>query len=202
MPRAGLTRAAVVAAAVEAVDGGGAKGFEDLTLASIAATAGVAVPSLYKHVSSLADLRREVSIVSMNSLTAAITDATTGRAGPDAVRAMAHAMRDFALESPGRYNAAQVAPDFSDPADAEVVAAAALTIAVPTAVLRGFDLPADRTVDAIRVLRAAIHGFVVLEVGGGFRLPNSLDRSFDVLVEAIVAGIRGLVPTATRPEYP
>jgi AcrR family transcriptional regulator len=193
VPRAGLTRAAVIAAAVEAVDSGGATGFAGLTLASIAATAGVAVPSLYKHVSSLADLRREVSIVSMHSLTAAVTDATTGRAGPDAVRAMAHAMRDFALANPGRYNAAQIAPDFSDPADAEVVAAAALTIAVPQNVLRGFDLPEDRLVDSIRVLRAGIHGFVSLEVGGGFRLPDDLDRSFELLIDSVIAGVESVV---------
>ncbi len=194
MPRAGLTRAAVVAAAVEAVDAGGATGLTDLTLASIASTAGVAVPSLYKHVSSLADLRREVSVVAMNSLTAAITDATTGRAGPDAVRAMAHAIREFALAHPGRYNAAQVAPELADPADAEVVAAAALTVAVPAAVLRGFDLPEDRIIDVIRVLRAAIHGFVSLEVGGGFRMPQDLDRSFDLLVEIAIAGVQSVVP--------
>ena len=49
MPRAGLSTAAVVAAAAEIAD---SEGLDRLTLARIAATAGVRTPSLYNHVSS------------------------------------------------------------------------------------------------------------------------------------------------------
>ena len=192
MPRAGLTRAGVVAAAVEAVD---QVGFDGLTLASIAASAGVAVPSLYKHVSSLADLRREVAIVSVNQLTAAMTDATTGRAKGDAVRGMADAIRGFARRHPGRYAAAQVAPRLDDPADAELALAAARTVDVAAAVLRGFELPAEDTIDSIRIVRSAVHGFVSLELGGGFGLPDDLDHTFGMLVDTVVAGIENLVRT-------
>ena len=60
------------------------------------------------------------------------------------------------------------------------------------AVLRGFDLPEERAVDAIRAVRSAIHGFVSLELMGGFGLPDDVDHSFEVLVRLLVAGIADL----------
>ncbi|KGM16595.1 hypothetical protein N867_18195, partial [Actinotalea fermentans ATCC 43279 = JCM 9966 = DSM 3133] len=61
MPRAGLNRAAVVDLAQAVADEAGPGGFDGLTLAAVAARAGVAVPSLYKHVDGLVDLRRELA---------------------------------------------------------------------------------------------------------------------------------------------
>jgi hypothetical protein len=101
-------------------------------------------------------------------------------------------MRDFAHAHPGRYAAVQVAADPADPADAELAAAGAEVVGVMAAVLRGFDLPEDRAVDAVRAVRAGVHGFVTLELGGGFRLPQDLDRSFAVLVDMLVAGVEAL----------
>lgn len=189
MPRAGLTRTAVTEVALELVDAGGPTGFDTLTLAGVAARAGVAVPSLYKHVGSLADLRRLVATESVGELTRVLAGATIGRAGADALREAADALRAFAHAHPGRYAASQVAADPSNPEDAELGARGAETVAVLAGALRGFDLPAELTTDAIRVLRSGIHGFVVLELGGGFGLPDDLDRSFALLVEAIIAGI-------------
>ncbi len=192
MARAGLSRAAVVAIALELVDAGGPTGFADLSLAKVAAQAGVATPSLYKHVGSLAALRREVSVVSVEDFTRTLTDATVGLAGPDAVAALAHATRRFAHAHPGRYAAVQVAPDPDDPADAELSAAAGRSVQVVAAVLRGYDLPGSRTTDAIRSVRASLHGFVALELGGGYRLPVDLDQSFDVHVRMLLAGLESL----------
>lgn len=54
MPRAGLTPAAVTRLALEELD---ECGLEALTLRAVAARAGVATPSLYKHVQSLEHLK-------------------------------------------------------------------------------------------------------------------------------------------------
>lgn len=192
MPRAGLSREAVTRIALDLVDAGGTTGFADLTLAKVAAEAGVATPSLYKHVGSLAALRREVAVTAARDLRAELVDRTLGRSGPDALRAVAHAMRDYAHARPGRYAAVQVAPDPDDPDDAELAAAAADVVGLLVAVLRGFALPEDRAVDAVRAVRAGVHGYVTLELGGGYRLPQDLDRSFAVLVEMLVAGVQAL----------
>lgn len=189
MPRAGLTRRGVAAIALDLVDEGGGPGFDRLTLAAVASRAGVAVPSLYKHVASLDDLRRLVAIASVAELTRVLATATIGRSGADALREAADAVRRYAGVHPARYAAAQVAPDLSDPSDAELAARAGETIAVLAAALRGFALPEESTVDAIRMLRSAIHGFVTLELNGGFGLPDDLDRSFRLLIDGVIAGI-------------
>lgn len=197
MPRAGLSPDAVVRLAVEVVDAGGPSGFADLTLAKVAARAGVAAPSLYKHVGSLADLRREVTVIAVRELTAAATAATVGRAGTDALRALATAWRAYALDHPGRYVATQIGADPDDLAGATLREVAAESVAVVVAVLRGFDLPDDRVIDAVRAVRASVHGFVTLELGGGFRMREDVDQSFAVLLDMVVAGVSALAPSDT-----
>lgn len=199
MPRAGLTRPAVAALALDVVDEGGVSGFGALTLAAVASRAGVAVPSLYKHVSSLDDLRRLLATEAVAELTRIIAAATIGRSGPEAIRSAADAVRDYAQRHPGRYAATQVAPDLAAPADSQLAERAAETIAVLAAALRGFGLPEESTVDAVRMLRSAIHGFVILELSGGFGLPDDLDRSFRLLIEGIVAGIERLTAAERAP---
>ena len=192
MARAGLSRDAVVDAAVAVVDAGGRTGFDTLTLAAVAARTGVAVPSLYKHVGGLDDLRRGVALVSVHELTRRIAAEAMGRSGPEALRAVARGIRSFAAECPARYQAAQLAADPGDPADAELGEAGLEAVTVLATVLRGFGLPESRTVDAVRLLRSCVHGFVVLEQGGGFGLPESLDESFEVVVDTAILGIERL----------
>ncbi len=192
MARAGLTRQRVVDLAVELVDDGGVRGFDDLTLAAVAGRAGVAVPSLYKHVGSLEDLRRAIAIRSLGELREAIVTASLGRAGSDAFHALAGAYRSFAQQYPGRYLATQVrfadAPPGGD--GTERGRAAAAVVAVVAAVLAGYGVPEERMVVAIRAIRSGLHGFVALELAGGFGLPTGIDDSFEFLVTTLDAGIR------------
>lgn len=190
MAKGRLNRRRVIDIALTIVDAAGPAGFSDLTLAGVARSAGVAVPSLYKHVHSLADLRREVSIVAVRELADALAQAEAGRSGPEAVRELARAARSYALARPGRYAAAQAAPD--PEADAALRAEGQRAVDLVAAALRGFAIPPERSVDAVRALRSAIHGFVSLELNGGFRLPHDLASSFDLLIDAVIHGLAGL----------
>ncbi|MFD2793355.1 TetR/AcrR family transcriptional regulator [Promicromonospora vindobonensis] len=197
MPRAGLSPDAVVRLALEVVDAGGPSGFTDLTLAKVAARAGVAAPSLYKHVGSLAELRREVTVIAIQELTAAGTSATVGRAGADALHALADAWRRYAHAHPGRYAATQIGADPDDPAAALHRAAGEESVRTVVSVLHGFGLPDERVIDAVRAVRAGVHGFVTLELGAGFRMREDVDQSFTVLVDMLVAGVAALASPDT-----
>ena len=186
MPRAGLSREAVVDIGVELID---AEGYAALTLAAVAGRAGVAVPSLYKHIPSLAALRSAVALVGIRELGRRSAAATVGRSGDDALRALGREIRAFSRQHPGLYAATEVAPDIDD---LELIQAAGDAVAVIAAVLRGFDLPDARSIDAIRAARASIHGFVALEAGGGFGMPDDVDQSFEALLDMLVAGVRAL----------
>lgn len=184
MPRAGLDRETVVAAAAGLAD---AEGLEAVTLARLAGALGVRPPSLYVHIDGLADLRARLASRAGRELTAALQSAAAGRAGTDALVAVADAYRRYAHEHPGSYAALQRAPN---PGDAEAMQAAAEVVEVVLAVLRGYGLAGEDAIHATRALRSALHGFVSLEAEGGFGLPVSLEESFRRLVELIDRGLR------------
>ena len=183
MPRVGLTRAQLAERAAEIADDGG---WDRLTLADVAASFGVRLPSLYKHVGSLAQLRRDVSVLGGRELLDAMTAAVIGRSGTPALRAMAQAYRDFAERCPGRYAPSVVAPA---PGDEDHEALARRTLDVLGAVLGDFGLAGDDAVHAIRGLRALLHGFVALEAAGGFAMPLDLDESYRRMVDGFAAGL-------------
>lgn len=179
MPRAGLTPAIVVEEAVRLVD---EVGLDRLTLASLAQRLGVALPSLYKHIRGLDALRQKVSAFATAEFAERLGDAAVGRAGTDAIRAVAAAYREYARRHPGRYLTTQWVPDADDP---QHVAAGNRAVGVVYAILRGYGLSGDEAVHATRALRSALHGFVVLENAGGFGLPQDVDQSFDQMVTAL-----------------
>lgn len=186
----GVDRAQVVAAAVAVVEG---DGLGALTLARVAETLDVRSPSLYSHVDGLAGLRRAVALEAAQALGAAMAGAVaTAGEGADALRSIAHAYRHFARVHPGLYAAMLPVPDVAE--DAEGYAAFAEPVDVVARVLADLAVPADLTVAVVRAFRSALHGFVSLEAGGGFRQPVDVDRSFDLLVDILVAGVLTLVP--------
>jgi AcrR family transcriptional regulator len=198
MPRAGLTPQRVVEEAGAVAD---VTGLDRLTLAAVADRFGVAIPSLYKHVRGLDGLRRDLAVLAVRELTAALSRAAVGRAGRDALHAMAGAYRAYAIAHPGRYAASVRAPA---PGDTEHLAAADDALGVFFAVLAGYGITGPDAIDAIRGLRAAMHGFVALEAAGGFGLPRSVDASYHRLVDAFDTALSGWPATdsPTPPEAP
>ena len=187
MPRAGLSRDAVIAIAVDLVD---AEPTAPLTLAAVAGRAGVAVPSLYKHIRSLDELRDGVAVVAVGGLADAVEHAVRGLAGEQALRAAARAIRTHARAHPGLYAAGQPAPGRQ--ASPELEAVAARAVGDIAGVVSQAGAPAERTVDAVRILRSAVHGFVQLEAAGGFGLPDDVDASFERLLTVLCAGFATL----------
>jgi AcrR family transcriptional regulator len=189
--KAGLDRRQVIDAAAALAD---AEGLTSVTLARVAAALAVASPSLYSHVDSLAALRRELALDASARLGAdirdAIADASDGSAssgGEATLRRVAHAYRAFALAHPGLYATLHTTPGQGE--DAELSAAFEALVLDLAAVLTGFGLPADDVVPLIRALRSALHGFVSLEAGGGFGLPDDVDESFETLIDVLVSGM-------------
>jgi AcrR family transcriptional regulator len=183
MPRAGLDSEAVITAAATLAD---ADGLGQLTLARLAERLGVRAPSLYAHVSGgLSDLRRRLGARGARELAAVLQSAAAGRARLDALRAVAQAYRAYAQAHPGTYAAMQRAPE-ADDIDAGL--AARELVGVIVAVLDGYGLRDAEAIHAVRVMRASLHGFVSLEQEGGFRMPISLELSYERLIELLHSG--------------
>jgi AcrR family transcriptional regulator len=189
MPRAGLTRDRVVAAAEDYVD---EVGWEQLNLSALATRLGVRQPSLYKHTEGLDELRLRIAIRAGREITEVMGRAAVGLAGRDALVAMCRAYRTWAKAHPGRYASCQRAGQPGD--EWETVARAWLQVSLD--VLAGFDLTGDDAIDALRALRSALHGFVSLEALGGFGIPVDVDRSFDRMVAAFADSLTSWTVTA------
>jgi AcrR family transcriptional regulator len=187
MPRRGLDREQVLAAAVVLAD----EGLDRLTFARLAEQLGVRAPSLYNHVDGRAALLRLITLRGLTELADAIAADAAGLAGEDAVRATAHAYRAYARAHPGSYEATLAAPTGED---AELRAAADRLVALLLSILRAWKLEGDEAIDAIRTLRSALHGFVTLERSGGFALKRKPDASFEALISLLLRGLGSVGP--------
>jgi hypothetical protein len=146
----------------------------------------VRLPSLYKHIASLNALRQEVAALATGELAETMTAAAIGRAGSQALQAVARAYRDYGRAHPGRYAATVRAPG---PANTVHNAAAEAVMRVVLAVLAGYHITGEDAIDAARALRAALHGFLTLEAAGGFGMPRDIDRSYDRLITTFDAAL-------------
>jgi AcrR family transcriptional regulator len=155
-------------------------GIDTLTLAALADRLGVRQPSLYKHIDGLPALKQAIAVRAKRELGEVLARASVGKAGDDAIRALAGAYRAWAHQHPGRYHASVGAADPNDPDDQAATAAA---VSVVLDVLAGYGFTGADAIHAARAVRSALHGFVALEAAGGFGLPESLDDSYDRLVE-------------------
>lgn len=177
MPRAGLDAAAVTRAAAAIAD---EEGLANLGMTAVAERLGVRAPSLYKHVGSLDDLVHRVAVLASSELGDVLRDAIQGRAGFEALRDAAEAMRAFIREHPGRYAAIGIVR--AEGPDDPLLAAQGRVLASFDAILRGYALTPDEGVHALRMLRSMVHGFASLESTGGFQLATDTDESFAWMV--------------------
>jgi AcrR family transcriptional regulator len=182
VPRARLSTAAVVEAALDVID---ERGTDALTLAAVAGRTGVAAPSLYKHVGNLAELRMLVGVRVLEEMTERFAAAAMGRSGDDAVAVLMRAYRAYVQQHPARY-AAMPRDPLHDPA---LAAAGNKLLDVFLAVLRAYDLSDSPAIHATRCLRVIVHGFVSIEASGGFGLPEDLDATYEQLIRMFIASL-------------
>jgi AcrR family transcriptional regulator len=187
VPRAGLSRDDVVAAAAELID---EIGYHELTMGLLAQRLGVRAPSLYKHVDGLADLQHRVATLAMMQLGDAVRDAMQGRAGRDALTALLTATRAYVTAHPGRYTAT-IGAEFTGPDD-PLSAASARVIDSIAAVLRGYGVGEAEMVHAIRIIRCTLHGFAALQASNGFQWSGDPDETFDWMIGFIDRGLQAI----------
>jgi AcrR family transcriptional regulator len=186
-PRAGLNKAAVVAAAADLIN---EEGSEALSLSRLAKCLGVRTPSLYNHIDGLPGLRRELALMNVHALGKYLGEAAIGKSGPQALLAVAQAYRAYIKESPGVYMVSLRAARTMQTVDAELQAEEDRVVRVAMAVVESFGLQGEDALHAVRGLRSIVHGFATLEIAGGFGLALDCDESFRRLVEVFNRGLQ------------
>jgi len=182
--RVGIDRDAVIRAAAKIADD---QGWDALTLAGVAKKLRVRSPSLYNHVGGLEGLRRELKLLALRDLTAALSRATS--------RQIARRRRPSSGRRLSRPSSSAIA-ELTRPrwlprpkTSRALEAAAGAIVETILSVLSGYGLDRCEGIHAIRALRSTVHGFAALEIAGGFGIPLDVDKSFDWLVSALLKGL-------------
>ncbi|NBU64296.1 MAG: TetR/AcrR family transcriptional regulator [Chloroflexia bacterium] len=178
----GITRTQVIDCAATLVNN---HGFAALSLAQIASQTGVKVPSLYNYVTGIDDVRLALATRGAQAILAVVVHAAVGRAGGEAIMAVALAYRTYIVRNPGVY-AATIQPNNPDP---DFLHANGELLRVLTQILAPYHLSAHDLIHALRGLRSVVHGFATLEISGGFGMPVDLDASFAQMVQTFIGGL-------------
>ncbi|MCC3777653.1 TetR-like C-terminal domain-containing protein [Streptomyces sp. UNOB3_S3] len=179
MVRAGITAAKLTAAAAAMAD---EHGLEKVSVSALARHFGVKDASLYSHIRNLRELRVRIALLGAEEMTDRIAVAVAGRAGKDAMTAFADAYRDYALAHPGRYAATQMQLAPEEVGDSPGFRR---SVELTYGMLRAYGLAEPDLTDAGRLLRSTFHGYIHLELSGGFNhsrpVRESWSRSLDAL---------------------
>jgi len=159
--RAGLTTERLTLAGAELAD---EVGFDKVTLSALARRFDVKVASLYSHLDSSQDLNTKIALLALEELADQGAAALAGRAGKDALAAFANVYRAYAREHPGRYASTQLRLD----PETAAASAGGRHAQMMRSILRGYDLTEPDQTNAVRLLGSVFHGYVSLELGGGF----------------------------------
>jgi AcrR family transcriptional regulator len=161
-------------------------GLDAVTMQAVATRVGVKSPSLYKRVADRAALIKAVADAVTEDLRRTLEpDPGTAIDPADQLRAIAHRFRTFAHANPQGY-ALLFAPLPPDQApDAGALAAVGRPIVDVMARITG----PDGALEAARTMVAWAHGFVTMELAGGFRLGGDVAAAYDEGIETILAGV-------------
>jgi AcrR family transcriptional regulator len=189
-----LTPKDVVNAAIACLD---KEGEAALGVNRVARALEIKPPAIYKHLDGNAGLRRAVALeIWRNYLTDCqnqIADLTDPH---DLLRLGARATRNFAKQYPARYAVMmqyQMRP--TDPEEAEIIQNA---LQFFQRSLQLYELSGDTLIDVMRMVNAAIYGFIVREQLEVMTLERSTDRSYEVMLDALIVAIEHIQQSDQR----
>ena len=163
------------------------EGIENVSIKRIADELEIRSPSLYNHIKDLSDVMSEVAARTANlfadSLEKIMADAEPVKNSKEGLRKFILGYKNFAHRHKGVYHLLVSAPSENEKPRlaSERILKGCLT-ALSLKVLN------SEAIHQIRILRSVLHGFVSLERGNGFGLPESVDESFQILTKGLVEG--------------
>lgn len=186
-----LSRADVIAAAIACIDQEGASA---LGVNRVARQLGIKPPAIYKHLKSGAALQRATVIELWRQyLTECEQTIANREIDRDLLKQLGHFTRNFAKAHPARY---QVMMQVQlQPSDLEAATVIEQAFRYLRQALNAYDLNETQLIDVMRMLNAAIYGFIAVEQAGLMTLERSPDASYDVMLEALIGAIEQIQQT-------
>jgi AcrR family transcriptional regulator len=180
-----LSRQDVIAAAIACIDREGASA---LSVSRVARELGIKPPAIYKHLESGLALQKGVACRLWGYYLQDCQQKLIGASIPsESLKQIGHFARHFARTHPARAQIMmQTQLQTSDPEAAEIIQQFILFLRQTLGV---YDLADHQLIDVMRMVNAAIYGFITIEQAGLMTLERSTDRSFEVMLEALMVAI-------------
>jgi AcrR family transcriptional regulator len=180
-----LTPQDVIRSAIDCLD---KEGESALGVNRVARELGIKPPAIYKHLDGNTGLRRAVALEIWRKYLTDYQSQTTDITKPlDLLRIGAQATRNFAQRYPARYAVMmqyQLRP--TDPEEAKIIYD---SLRLFKKSLQLYELSDNALIDTMRMVNAAIYGFIVRENSELMTLNRSPDRSYEVMLDALLVAI-------------
>jgi AcrR family transcriptional regulator len=175
----------VVAAAIRVLEANGPDAFG---ISRVATELKIKPASMYNHVASADALANAVALDGNRQIYAFLKAEIEGMTDPrEQLRSLAVSLRQWAPKNRGLYeHIARVEPNYADPDAAAILDGILSLFDQPLNVLGIAD---DQRVHAMRTIRSALHGFVILEASGQFQFQEAADDSFQWMVDGLILGL-------------
>lgn len=184
MPRNGLNRTRIIAAAAEMID---QSGMENFSMRTLAESLNVKTASLYNHVENMDSLMTDACAYAMKMQWDTEMHAIDGLTGIAAIDALAASYRHFTKEHPHLYRLIVHTAANQD----GLTDALKYTVEPFLQVLSDTHLTQSEKVHWQRVLRGIVHGFVSQEEAGFFaHLPEDVETSFQTAIQCYIDGLK------------
>jgi AcrR family transcriptional regulator len=180
-----LTQKDIVEAAIACLQKEGESG---LGVKRVARELGIQAPSIYNHFSGNEALRRAVVLEGWRRFLDVYFQNTEGiEDRRELLKTAAYTYRDCARSSPALYTVVTNHPlQLDDPEFALIIQR---LVAFYGKVLGKFALSQDELIHAARMFNSTLHGFVLADKAGLFLFPQSVDDSFEWMVETLISAI-------------
>lgn len=155
----------------------------------IAADLVTEMEAFFGKVDTIPQMKQALAIAGYQGLRRQIEKAIEGKTGSDAVRAMALAMRSFALGSPGLAVASFRDPEVDNPEYQKAAGELAQTV---LRVFSNVGITDESAKHAIRILKSLVRGFVLGEMSAPVARPMEYQKSYVFAVEMFVSGLDAL----------
>jgi AcrR family transcriptional regulator len=183
-----LSRADVIDAAIECVDQEGAAA---LGISKVAHRLGIKPPAIYRHLDNGAHLQRTTAIELWHRY---LSDCRQRLAEqditPTLLKQLGFFTREFAKTYPGRYQVMMQVQLLPSDAEAALVIQGSLDFLRQA--LRAYDWPDTQLIDVMRMLNAAIFGFISLEQAGLMTLERSTDQSYSTMLDTLLIAVESI----------
>ncbi len=180
-----LTPQDVIEAAITCLD---KEGESALGVNRVARELGIKPPAIYKHLNGNAELRKAVVLKIWRQFLNFCAEKTqdVGKASK-LFKAGGHATRKFAKLYPARYKVMMQYQLHPTDKDAGVIIKEALSWFQQG--IQGYDLTENQLIDAMRMVNAAVYGFISVEQVGMMTFERSTDESYEIMLDALIVGI-------------